>query len=113
MMICHAPAALSEECEALGLFINEAVLSRSGSPPRVLATDVPQSADPPSEPPIRLMANASASSLPLGKREWERLDDDQRYALVKLGDTDKPSHNLKAALLEFLGGLDSVVASDV
>jgi hypothetical protein len=113
LMICHAPAALSDECEALGLFINEAVLSRSGSAPKVLATNVRQSADPPSEPPIRLMANASAASFALGKREWERLDDDQRYALIKLGDTDKPSHNLKAALLEFLGGPDSVVISDV
>ena len=30
------------------------------------------------------------------------MDDDQRYALIKLGNTEQPSHNFAAALEEFL-----------
>jgi hypothetical protein len=29
------------------------------------------------------------------------LNDDQRYALIKLGDSERPSHNLELALQEF------------
>jgi hypothetical protein len=39
--------------------------------------------------------------LELDDRAWAALDDDQRYALVKLGDLEKPSQTLKLALPEF------------
>jgi hypothetical protein len=103
LMICHAPAVSAEERDALRLFINEATLAHSGSPPRPLAAEAIQGAEPPGELPLRLAANASAVDFVLTQSEWERLDNDERYALTKLGDTDRPSHNLKTALAELLG----------
>jgi hypothetical protein len=38
----------------------------------------------------------------LDDKAWAALDDDQRYALIKLGDSERPSHNLELALQEFL-----------
>jgi hypothetical protein len=102
LMICHAPAGSPEECDALKVFIHEATLARSGSLPRQLAPEHRQSAEPPTEPPPRLVANANSLGVTLTQHEWERLDDDERYALVKLGTTERPSHNLKTALAEFL-----------
>jgi hypothetical protein len=103
LMICHAPATTADECEALKLFIDEAALARSGSPPQSLSEEVRQGADPPDEPPARLIANAKLLGSGLTAHDWQRLDDDERYALIKLGSTEKPSHNFKAALLEFVG----------
>jgi hypothetical protein len=111
LMICHAPAGSPEECDALRLFIHEAALAHSGSPPHQLAPESRQSAEPPTEPPPALVANANALGVALTQPEWERLDDDERYALVKLGATERPSHNLKAALLEFLPGGSTAGAS--
>jgi hypothetical protein len=102
LMICHAPAASAEECEALGLFIEEAVVGRCGSPPRHLPEQGRKAAEPPSLPPPRVVANAQALGVVLSARDWQRLDDDQRYALIKLGDIEQPSHNFKPALAEFL-----------
>jgi hypothetical protein len=45
--------------------------------------------------------NARASGVELDREAWAGLDDEQRYALIKLGDVKKPSHNLKPALREF------------
>src|SRR5438552_18895123 len=75
LMICHAPVESSEECEALQLFIDEAVRARSGAPPKRLAIELQQSADPPSMPPAKLTANASMAGVKLTRLEWERLDD--------------------------------------
>jgi hypothetical protein len=38
----------------------------------------------------------------LDDKAWAALDDDQRYALIKLCDSESPSHNLGRALEEFL-----------
>jgi len=111
LMICHAPADSPAECEALSLFVREAAVSRSGSPPRDLPAETRRTAEPPARPPVRLVANASALGITLTPREWELLDDDERYALVKLGGSDTPSHNLAAALHEFLDQRTPAVAS--
>jgi hypothetical protein len=39
----------------------------------------------------------------LDQAAWDRLDQDERYALLKLGGGARHSHNLAAALAEFLG----------
>jgi hypothetical protein len=41
------------------------------------------------------------SGVELNDAAWAALDDDQRYALIKLGDSEKPSHNLEVPLQEF------------
>ncbi len=103
LMICHAPGGSEDERDALRTFIEEATLARAGSAPKTLPEDVRRSADPPERPPGVLAGNARASGVELDDTAWARLDDDQRYALIKLGDGAKPSHNFKAALEEFLG----------
>src|SRR5215471_8578164 len=84
LMICHAPARTSEECDALKLFIDELSVTRAGSPSRPLSDESRKQADPPMEPPPKLVANAQAFGVALTGGEWRRLDDDERYALVKL-----------------------------
>ena len=101
LMICHAPAGTSEECAALKLFIEEATLARAGSPPKELSEEVRRGATPPPVPPPRLISHARDLGTELTQEKWNQLDDDERYALVKLGDVDRPSHNLKSALIEF------------
>jgi hypothetical protein len=103
LMICHAPTTSTEESEALRLFINEATIAKAGSAPKELAAEVRQSARPPKAPPARLIENAKSVGVTFTQTEWDSLDDDQRYALIKLG-VEKNSHNLKAAMNEFLGG---------
>ena len=102
LMICHAPADTEEERSALRTFIEEVALARTGSPAQVLSQEVRQSATPPAHPPLSLVENARAFGVELDGEAWAALDDDQRYALIKLGDVKKPSHNLKPALREFL-----------
>jgi hypothetical protein len=102
LMICHAPASMPDECEALTLFINEVTVARSGSPPRALSDKSREEAEPPDLPPPSLVTNADALGIVVTAQEWERLDDDERYALIKLGRAQSPSHNFRAALLELL-----------
>jgi hypothetical protein len=49
-----------------------------------------------------LVANAKAHGFEVGQPAWDRLDADERYALMKLGGGTEPSHNFRAALREFL-----------
>jgi hypothetical protein len=102
LMICHAPAENVDECGALRLFIEEATILHSGTPPRELDDEVRRSALPPATPPSIVVHNAAAAGVTITQKEWDRLDDDQRYALIKLGGVDKPSHNFKAALAELI-----------
>jgi hypothetical protein len=102
LMICHAPSGSEEERHALRTFIQEVTIARTGSAPKDLPEDSRRSAYPPAQPPDALVRNARADGIELGDGAWAKLDDDQRYALIKLGDTDKRSHNFKAALDEFL-----------
>jgi hypothetical protein len=101
LMICHAPAETDEERSALRTFIEEVAIARTGSPAQVLPDEARQSSYPPAHPPAILVQNARASGVELRPEAWAALDDDQRYALIKLGDAKKPSHNLGPALQEF------------
>jgi len=101
LMICHAPADTEEERSALRTFIEEVAIERTGSPAQVLPEEARQFAYPPAHPPLNLVQNAHAFGFELDGEAWAGLDDDQRYALIKLGDARKPSHNLKPALREF------------
>lgn len=102
LMICHAPASTLDECEVLRLFIHEVTLARSGSSPTVLSDESRKEAEPVTEPPATLVTNANTLGVALTAKEWERLDDDERYALIKLGGGARPSHNFKTALHELL-----------
>jgi hypothetical protein len=101
LMICHAPTASAEEAEALRIFINEVTLAKCGTKPKDLPEEKRQGAKPPASAPALLVENARASGVALTQAAWAALDDDQRYALIKLG-VEKQSHNLKAALDEFV-----------
>jgi len=101
LMICHAPTASAEETEALRIFINEVTLAKCGTKPKDLPEEKRQGAKPPASAPALLVENARASGVALTPAVWAALDDDQRYALIKLG-VEKQSHNLKAALDEFV-----------
>ena len=102
LMICHAPADSEEEQSALRTFIEEVALARTGSPAKTLSDDTRGSANPPDHPPQILAHHARVAGVELDDKAWTALDDDQRYALIKLGDSERPSHNLELALQEFL-----------
>ena len=101
LMICHAPADSADERAALRIFIEEVALARTGSPAKILSDDTCRSAISPDQPPQLLARHARAFGIELDDKTWAALDDDQRYALIKLGDSERPSHNLELALQEF------------
>ena len=103
LMICHAPTDSEEERSALRTFIEEVALARTGSPAKALPDEARVSAYPPAHPPQLLARQARAFGVELDDTAWAALDDDQRYALMKLGDAERPSHNLVPALQEFFG----------
>jgi hypothetical protein len=102
LMICHGPSASKEERDALRTFIEEATIARTGLAPKTLPDEARRSADPPTDLPELLARNARAARIKLDDGAWAAMDDDQRYALIKLGNTEQPSHNFAAALEEFL-----------
>jgi hypothetical protein len=102
LAVCHLPVDSIEEQEVARIFMREAVRTRSGGELKELPEEVRRSASPPPSPPAILVAHARAAGIALGQPEWARLDDDERYALIKLGGSATPSHNLTAALQEFL-----------
>jgi hypothetical protein len=102
LMICHAPADSEEERSALRTFVEELALARTGSPAKILPDQMRRSAYPPDHPPQVLAQHARAFGVELDDEAWSALDGDQRYALIKLGDAERPSHNLELALQEFL-----------
>ncbi len=101
LMICHAPTDSEEEQRALRTFIEEVALARTGSPAKILPDDTRRSANPPDRPPQVLAQHARVAGVELDDKAWAALDDDQRYARIKLGDLERPSHNLELALQEF------------
>jgi hypothetical protein len=101
LMICHAPADSEEEQSALRTFIEEVALARTDSPAKILSDDARRSANPPDHPPQVLAQHACVAGVELDDKAWAALDDDQRYALIKLGGSERPSHNLELALQEF------------
>lgn len=101
LAICHLPVASAEECDGLSEFIREAMQRRFGVEPKVLTDAQRASADPPASPPDRVVKHARAQGFDLSDAVWTRMDADERFALMKMGDADTPSHNLAAALKEF------------
>lgn len=102
LMICHAPSASEEERDALRTFIEEATIARTGLAPKTLPDEARRAADPPTNLPELLARNARVAGIKLDDQAWSTMDDDQRYALIKLGNTEQSSHNFAAALEEFL-----------
>jgi len=103
LAICHLPTASEEECDALRTFIEEAVRLRSGAGTKALPESVRRSAEPPAAPPEKLVANAQTVGVTLNDAVWQRLDPDERYALIKLGGGAEQSHNFVTALRELIG----------
>jgi hypothetical protein len=101
LAICHIPTDSGEECDALALFIRETMVRRFGVEPKQLSDAARASAEPPAAPPNQLVAHAREAGFNLSSPTWTRLDADERFALMKMGDLAKPSHNLAAALREF------------
>lgn len=102
LAICHLPAELPEECAAIELLVQEAVRNRCGAVVKELPREARESAEPPPSPTAQLVERARAAGVDLGQREWDRLDSDERYALMKLGGDTEASHNLMAALKELI-----------
>ena len=103
LAICHLPTASGEECDALRTFLEETVRARSGAATKALSDEVKRSAEPPPKPPERLVENAQAAGIMLSQVVWDRLDADERYALIKLGGGAEQSHNFMTALRELIG----------
>ena len=101
LAICHMPTDSPEECDALAIFIREAMLRRFGVEPKSLTDSQRANAEPPSTPPDTLITRARDAGFDLDPSTWSRLDGDERFALMKMGADSKPSHNLASALKEF------------
>jgi hypothetical protein len=100
LAICHLPIDHENQRETLNLFIAEAVERACGEQPKTLA----ESERAIAEPPHTLPAEVAAQRAPMARLDqaaWERLDADERYALINLGGGARHSHNLAAALAEF------------
>src|SRR5712692_8573266 len=93
-----------DEWDAMRVFIEEAVANRGAGATKPLPEAMRTAADPPDSPPAKLLDNARALGVTFGQAEWDRLNADERYALMKLGAGNERSHNLRAALREFLTG---------
>jgi len=102
LAICHLPIESAEERDAIALFIDEVVRNRCGSAVKPLSEESRRAADPPASLPPILVTIAKAHGFELAQPVWDRLDEDERYALMKLGGGTETSHNFRAALLEFL-----------
>lgn len=103
LAICHLPAESAEEREVMKVFIEEAVRNRCGSATKPVTEEMRRAAEPPASPPAALVAGAKAEGVELSQSAWQRLDADERYALIKLGGGEKHSHNFGAALRELVG----------
>jgi hypothetical protein len=101
LMICHAPIASDDETEALRLFVHDVMKAKCGALPKELPPEKRQGVNPPKLVPPKLVESAQKSGVALTQAAWASLDDDERYALIKLG-VEKESHKLKAALDEFV-----------
>ncbi len=99
LAICHLPIDDEDEREALRLFAMEAVKRACGIAPSFVPV---LSTEPPETPPVALVERAKAEGVVLDVGRWKKLDAEQRYVLFKLGAGGKPSHDLAAALREFL-----------
>ncbi len=97
LAICHLPAGEPDECEALHTFIVEAVKRTSGQEPNDLTPEQRKSAEPSTEVPQGLVADAASAGAVLTQAMWDRLDGDERYMLTKL---EKRGDKLAIAIRE-------------
>ena len=102
LAICYMPAESPDECAALREVILETVKSRTSSAPKELAEEVRRAASPPARPASLLVTRSKAAGFDLTDQVWQRLDEDERYALMKLGNEKTVSHNLPSALAELV-----------
>ena len=103
LAICYMPADTPDECEALREVITEMIKSRCGSAPKELPEESRLAASPPLAPPALLVERSREAGFELNGQRWLHLDEDERYALIKLGNEKTVSHNLPAALQELIG----------
>jgi hypothetical protein len=101
LAICYMPAFSHDECEALREGLVEAAKARFGCLPKELSEAAREEASPPRSVPILLATRSEAAGYDLAEA-WQSLDEDERYALLKLGNGKTASHNLPVALAEFL-----------
>jgi len=102
LALCHLPVEGEDEREAVRIFTDEAVKAKSGKGVKPLPEASRAASEPPNHPPAILVEHARVLGITLNQPVWDKLDADERYALIKLGDLAKPSHNLAAALAEFV-----------
>ena len=107
LAICHLPADLADEREALRAFVAEAVGRAGGAPPRELPQSERLAADPPPQLPASLAENARAAGMVLNQTMWDKLDPDERYVLMKLSGPDR-AEKLQLVLKEFFTHSDGV-----
>jgi hypothetical protein len=102
LAICYMPAFSHDEREALRAVLVAAAMARFGCVPKELPVAAREEADPPSSVPLLLAARSKDAGYDLEDEVWRSLDEDERYALLKLGNGKMVSHNLPKALAEFL-----------
>ena len=78
---------------------------------KILPDETRRSANPPDHPPQVLAHHARVAGVKLDDKAWVALDDDQRYALIELGGSERPSHNLELALQEFFASVSQTERS--
>jgi hypothetical protein len=101
--LCELPHQTQSQLSHLSELICQRIQACSGEQPSVLSSEQRQAAIPPSELPSRLADNARVLGVALSPERWNSLDDDERYALMKLGGGLRTKRNFRAALKEFLG----------
>lgn len=82
--------------------IRSLVMQQGGGEPPRLSREQQAAAFPTDRLPERVAANACALGFDLSPEVWTRLDDQERYALLKLGGGQRVKRNFEPALREFL-----------
>jgi len=101
-ILCELPQQTQSQLSQLSELICQRTRECSGEQPSVLSSEQRHAAFPPSELPSRLADNARALGFALSPERWTSLDDDERYALMKLGGGLRTKRNFGPALKEFL-----------
>ncbi|HUA34320.1 MAG TPA: nitrate reductase associated protein [Candidatus Binataceae bacterium] len=96
------PADSAAEREHFAEFVRSAVKARSGEPPSELSKEQQVAAVPTEDLPAILINRARELGFQLDASAWQRLDYDQRYALLKFGSDERRRRKFAAALKEFL-----------
>jgi hypothetical protein len=100
LAICHLPIDHENQRETLNLFITEAVERACGEQPKTRRKRARHRRTAPHTLPAEVAAQRAPRAR-LDQAAWERLDADERHALINLVGGARHSHNLAAALAEF------------